>query len=109
MCTRDNKLLPLENMLAFLEYTLMSLWESRSLVYLLFFSIISYPQVNGCDLREATHDQAVAIIRNSTNPVLFMVHTVSPGSRVSQPLPTSTTPRRYNSRVRQMRGVFDSP
>ncbi|PIK51095.1 putative multiple PDZ domain protein-like [Apostichopus japonicus] len=35
-------------------------------------------EVNDCDLREATHDQAVAIIKNAPNPVKFKVQSLSP-------------------------------
>ncbi|XP_030852762.1 multiple PDZ domain protein-like [Strongylocentrotus purpuratus] len=37
-------------------------------------------EVNGCDLREATHDQAVAVIRNATNPMHFQVQSLTLGS-----------------------------
>lgn len=35
-------------------------------------------EVNDCDLRDATHDQAVAIIKNAPNPVKFKVQSLSP-------------------------------
>ena len=34
-------------------------------------------QVNGSDLRNATHDQAVDVIRNATNPVHFLVQSLA--------------------------------
>ncbi|XP_063962810.1 multiple PDZ domain protein-like isoform X4 [Lytechinus pictus] len=37
-------------------------------------------EVNGCDLREATHDQAVAVIRNASNPMHFQVQSLRVGS-----------------------------
>jgi len=40
-------------------------------------------QVNGCDLRNATHDQAVVVIRNATNPIRFLVQSLSTPPGVS--------------------------
>ncbi|XP_071490344.1 multiple PDZ domain protein-like [Diadema antillarum] len=37
-------------------------------------------EVNGCDLREATHDQAVAVIRNASNPMRFQIQSLTVGS-----------------------------
>ncbi|XP_022092287.1 multiple PDZ domain protein-like isoform X2 [Acanthaster planci] len=39
-------------------------------------------EVNGCDLRDASHDYAVAIIRNAASPVCFMVQSLSPGDHM---------------------------
>jgi len=41
--------------------------------------------VNGCDLRNATHDQAVDVIRNATSPVRFLVQSLAtaPGVCIS--------------------------
>ena len=37
-------------------------------------------KVDGHDLRDASHDEAVEIIRNAKNPVRFVVRTVTPGT-----------------------------
>ncbi|XP_033636742.1 multiple PDZ domain protein-like isoform X3 [Asterias rubens] len=39
-------------------------------------------EVNGCDLRDASHDYAVAIIRNAANPVCFIVQSLSAGANM---------------------------
>ena len=41
--------------------------------------------MNGSDLRNATHDQAVDVIRNATSPVCFLVQSLAapPGVRIS--------------------------
>jgi len=43
-------------------------------------------QVNGSDLRNATHDQAVDVIRHATSPVHFLVQSLStpPGVCISR-------------------------
>ena len=40
-------------------------------------------QVDGKDLRNATHDQAVEIIRNASNPVRFVVQSLGDPACVS--------------------------
>ena len=64
------------------------------------------PQVNGCDLREATHDQAVAVIRNASNPMRFQVQSLTVGSPAAIVSPTAPAPKRI-SRVSQLSGFFE--
>ena len=40
-------------------------------------------QVNGVDVRNATHDEAVEVIRNASSPVRFMVQSLVDSSCVS--------------------------
>ncbi|XP_039598425.1 multiple PDZ domain protein-like [Polypterus senegalus] len=40
-------------------------------------------EVDGMDLRDASHEQAVEAIRNAGNPVVFMVQSIEPRPRVS--------------------------
>ncbi|XP_018409340.1 PREDICTED: inaD-like protein [Nanorana parkeri] len=39
-------------------------------------------EVSGVDLREATHDEAVAVIKNAGNPVVFVIQSLSPAPRL---------------------------
>ena len=41
-------------------------------------------QVNGSDLRTATHDQAVDVIRNATSPIRFLVQSLATSTSVSK-------------------------
>ena len=42
--------------------------------------------MNGSDLRNATHDQAVDVIRNAANPVHFLIQSLAtpPGVRIER-------------------------
>lgn len=46
--------------------------------------------MDGHDLREATHDEAVEIIKRAKNPVRFVVRTVTPNT--GHPPETPVTP-----------------
>jgi len=39
--------------------------------------VLTVVQVNGSDLRSATHDQAVDVIRSATNPIRFLVQSLA--------------------------------
>ena len=45
--------------------------------------MIYFLQVDGKDLRNATHDQAVEIIRHASNPVRFVVQSLGDPACVS--------------------------
>lgn len=57
-------------------------WISRVLVKL-FLSLISFCQVDGVDLRDASHEEAVEAIRRAGNPVSFLVQSIIHRPRVS--------------------------
>ena len=55
--------------------------------------------MDGYDLRDASHDEAVEIIKRAKNPVRFVVRTVN--SNTGQPTETSSTPEvSLNNQVR---------
>nr|XP_054765012.1 multiple PDZ domain protein-like [Lytechinus pictus] len=64
-------------------------------------------EVNGCDLREATHDQAVAVIRNASNPMHFQVQSLRLGSPAAIVSPTPAPLIKRASRVSQLSGLFE--
>ncbi|XP_046567946.1 multiple PDZ domain protein-like isoform X9 [Haliotis rubra] len=49
-------------------------------------------EVNGVDVRDATHDEAVEIIRNATSPVTFVVQSLSDSACVVEKITTATKP-----------------
>lgn len=46
-------------------------------------SLISFCQVDGVDLRDASHEEAVEAIRRAGNPVSFLVQSIIHRPRVS--------------------------
>lgn len=58
-------------------------WRFQLLDLPFFFSLISLHQVDGVDLRDASHEQAVEAIRRAGNPVPFLVQSIIHRPRVS--------------------------